>query len=278
MTHRLLILLAALILLPVATSAQWLTHPTPGIPRLPDGKADLAAPAPRTPEGVPDLSGFWSADCFALSSCWTQSRFFDIARGMAADDVAMTPWAAAIQKQREDRDHVDDPVGYCLPNGYPRMAFPNPFKILQTRMLTVFLYEAFPGPLFRQVFTDGRSLPVDAEPTWLGYSVGRWEGDAFVVETSGFRDRGWLDTRESRPHSDALRVIDRFRRVDFGHIEWMLTIDDPKAFLKRWTTRVMLTLVPDSELLEGFCDNHEKTMEHRRITPPPPEPPSPQFR
>ena len=262
--------------LPAGTGdAQWLNYPTPGIPRLPDGKPNLSAPAPRTTDGKPDLTGLWSAECLALTSCWSQSRFFDLTRGVAAADTQMTPWAAAIQEQREKREHVDDPVGYCLPQGYPRMAFPNAFKILVTRDVTAFLYETGMGLVFRQVFTDGRPLPTVSEPTWLGYSVGRWEGDTFVVETTGFRDRGWLDTRKARPHSDALRVIDRFRRVDFGHIEWALTIDDPKAFLKPWTSHIQLTLAADTELLEGFCDNHDKTMEHRRITPAPEEPPSP---
>jgi hypothetical protein len=211
----------------------------------------------------------------ALTACWTQSRFFDLARDVPAADTQMTPWAAAIQQQRESRDHVDDPVGYCLPQGYPRMAFPNAFKIVMTPGLSVFLYESGMGMVFRQVFSDGRPLPTVTEPAWMGYSIGRWEGDTFVVETAGFRDRGWLDTRKARPHSDALRVIDRFRRVDFGHIEWAVTIDDPKAFLKPWTVNVPLTLVTDTELLEGFCDNHDKTMEHRRLTPMPPEPASP---
>jgi hypothetical protein len=264
--------LMMVMLLPATTPAQWLNYPTRDVPRLPDGKVDLAAPAPREADGRPNLSGLWMAECLALTDCWTKSRFFDLMQGV---ETPMTPWAATIQKQRESRDHVDDPVGYCMPNGYPRMAFPNPFKILQTPTVTAFLYEAYPGPLFRQVFTDGRPLPTDPEPTWMGYSVGRWDGETFVVETSGFRDRGWLDTRKSRPHSDALRVIDRFRRVDFGHIEWSLTIDDPKAFVKPWTVSVVLTLLADSELLESFCDNHEKTMEHRLIDPAPPEPPSP---
>jgi hypothetical protein len=255
--------------------AQWLNYPTPGIPRLPDGKPNLSAPAPRTADGKPDFAGLWAAECLGLSSCWSESRFFDLTRGVAPADTQMTPWAAAIQQQRESRDHVDDPVGYCLPQGYPRMAFPNPFKILVTPAVTAFLYETGMGMVFRQVFTDGRPLPEVTEPTWMGYSVGRWNGDTFVVETSGFKDLGWLDTRKARPHSDALRVVDRFRRVDFGHIEWTLTIDDPKAFLKPWTTKILLTLVADSELLEAFCDNHDKTMEHRRITPAPPEPPSP---
>jgi hypothetical protein len=129
--------------------------------------------------------------------------------------------------------------------------------------------------MFRQVFTDGRPLPAVAEPTWLGYSVGKWEGDVFVVETNGLRDAGWLDTRRARPHSDVLRITERFRRADFGHMELLITIDDPKAYFKPWAVKTALVLTPDTELVEAFCDSHEKTMEHRRIDPPPPEPPSP---
>jgi hypothetical protein len=131
---------------------------------------------------------------------------------------------------------------------------------------------------FRQIYTDGRTLPSTGEPTWLGYSIGRWDGDAFVVETAGFRDGGWLDTRVGRPHSDALRVTERFRRVDYGHMDLTVTIDDPKAYLKPWTIRTPLALLPDTSLIESFCDSHERTMEHRRIGEIPREPPSPPVR
>jgi hypothetical protein len=113
------------------------------------------------------------------------------------------------------------------------------------------------------------------EPTWLGYSIGRWEGDTFVVETTGFKDGGWLDTRKARPHSDALHVTERFRRTDFGHIDLTITINDPKAYLKPWTVNTVLNLLPDTELLEVSCDQHNKTLEHRRIAPAQPEPASP---
>jgi len=188
----------------------------------------------------------------------------------------MTPWAAAIQAHRESRDHVDDPYGYCMPPGVPRIDYGGgAFKVLQTPAVTAFLYETLVGMIFRQVFTDGRPLPSVSEPTWLGYSVGRWDGDTFVVETAGLRDGGWLDTKVGRPHSDALRVTERFRRTDFGHLELTIGIDDPKAYLKPWTVRTTLNLQPDTELLEAFCDSHEKTMEHRRIAPPAAEPASP---
>jgi hypothetical protein len=261
-----------------AAQAQWASVSTHGVPRLPDGRPNLAAPAPRTADGKPDLSGIWAVECgiYGRDACFTQSLFFDLARNLKPGDVEMTPWAAAIQAQREKRNHVDDPYGYCLPPGVPRINFGGgPFKILQTPQATAILYETLVGMIFRQVFTDGRALPSSAEPTWLGYSVGRWDGDTFAVETTGFKDGGWLDTLKARPHSDALRVTERFRRTDAGHMELTVTIDDPKAFRKPWTITAPLTLLPDTELIEAFCDGHDKTMEHRRITPAPDEPPSP---
>jgi hypothetical protein len=143
--------------------------------------------------------------------------------------------------------------------------------------VTAILYEVISGSTFRQVFSDGRKLPQgDIDPTFLGYSVGRWEADTFVVETNGFRDLGWLDIN-GHPHSDALFVTERFRRTTVGQMELTVTIDDPKAYTKPWQITIPLRLVADSELLEAFCENHTKTMEHRRIDPAPPEPPSPRL-
>jgi hypothetical protein len=255
--------------------AQWLNYPTPNIPRAGNNAPDLQAPAPKRADGKPDLSGVWAADCTMLSACWQDSLFFDLARNLPAADVQMTTWAVSVQKLREDRDHVDDPLGYCIPPGVPRITFMTPFKIIATPQVTAFLYEQAIGPLFRQVLSDGRPLPRVTEPAWLGYSIGRWDNDTFVVETTGFPDGGWLDTRKGRPHSDALTVVERYRRTDFGHIDLSVTIDDPKAFLKAWTARARLTLLADTELLQGACENHAKTMEHRRIGTPPNEPPSP---
>ena len=260
--------------------AQWLNYPTPGIPRQPDGKPNLSAPAPRTADGRPDLSGIWASECgiYGRDDCFVRSLFFDLAKDLKAEEVQMTPWASAIQKQREARNHVDDPYGYCLPPGTPRIDFGGgPFRILQTPLVTAFLYETVASMTFRQVYTDGRALPAVSEPTWLGYSVGRWEDDTFVVETTGLRDGGWLDTRRGRPHSDALRVIERFRRLDYGHLELTVTIIDPKAYLKPWTVRAPLALLPDTSLLESFCDSHDRTMEHRRIDAVQAEPPSPRL-
>jgi hypothetical protein len=267
----------AVLLLVAAADAQWLNHPSPAIPRLSDGSPNLSAPAPKAPDGKPDLSGIWAAECAVQGrdACFTRSLFFDLAKDLNPTDVQMTPWAQGIQTQRQARNHVDDPYGYCLPPGTPRINFGGgPFKILHTPQVTALLYETLAGMTFRQVFTDGRSHPQSPEPTWLGYSVGRWDSDVFVVETTGFKDGGWLDTLKGRPHSDALRVTERFRRTDFGHMQLAITIDDPKAFLKPWTVQTQLTLLPDTELVEAFCDNHDKTMEHRRVEPVI-EPPSP---
>jgi hypothetical protein len=190
-------------------------------------------------------------------------------------DVEMTPWAKGIADERERREHVDDPYGYCLPPGVPRINNLIAFKLVTTPQLTVLLYETSVGLMFRQVFTDGRPLPEVTEPTWLGYSIGRWDGETFVVDSTGFRDGGWLDTRKARPHSSAMRLTERFHRLDFGHLELSMTIDDPRAYKKPWTVRTVMNLLPDTELIEAFCDGHEKTMEHRRIAAPSPEPPSP---
>jgi len=254
------------------SAAQWLNYPTPGLPRLPDGKPNLAAAALRTADGRPDLSGIWIKDAATLD------YFYDLAKGLKPGDVVMTPWAEAIARQREERNHIDDPWGYCLaPPGVPRIDVspPSAFKIVQTPALLALLYDLDTNPTFRQIHTDGRPLPKDPEPTWLGYSIGRWDGDDLVVTTAGFRDGGWLDTQRGRPHSDALRVTERLRRTTIGHMDMAITIDDPKAFQKPWTVTVPFRLVADSELLEGSCESHERTTEHRTLAPAPPEPHSP---
>ena len=260
---------AAFVVSSGVAGAQWIDYPTPGLPRLPDGKPNLLAPVPRTADGHPDISGIWTVGHLEY--------FQDLARGLKPGDVQFTPWAAAVLKQRLDRDHHDDPYGQCLPLGVPRIDLRSPFKIVQTPLLTALLHETFVGMMFRQVFTDGRPVPkaIDSEPTWLGYSVGRWDGDTFVVDSTGFRDNGWLSAQKAYPHSDALHVIERFRRIDIGHMELTITIDDPKAYVKPWTNRIPLRLEPDTELLEAFCDNQLALMKHFIADPPLAEPPSP---
>ena len=268
-TQRTAIAAFAALLVTGSAGAQWLNQPSPDTPRLSDGRPNLSAPVARTADGHPDLSGIWTTG--------TLDYFMDLTTGLEPGEVQLTPWAAAVRKQRMDRRHVDDPLASCLPAGVPRINFRSELKIVPTPSLTVFLYETYVGMMFRQVFTDGRSLPeaIESAPTWLGYSVGRWDGDTFVVETTGLRDGGWLSTRVTYPHSDALHVTERFRRTDFGHMNLTVTIDDPKAYVKPWTNTIAMTLRPDTELLEAFCDNQLAIQQHFRIDPPPPEPPSP---
>ena len=254
-------LASAVLLVTSATAgAQWPKYLPPGTPRLADGKPDLNAPAPRTADGKPDLSGVWESD-----DPQGGGYFMDLATGLPPSDVVMTPWASAIAAQRERREHVDDPYGYCMPPGVPRINWARgPMKIIQTPAVTAMHFETIAAQTFREIFTDGRPLPKGAQPTWLGYSVGRWEGDTFVVETTGFRDGGWLDTRKGRPHSDALHVTERFRRPSYGRLEITATMDDPKAFTKPWTAKVPFRLLPDTSLIEMFCETHRETMENRQ--------------
>jgi hypothetical protein len=235
--------------------AQWLNYPTAGIPRGPDGKPDLSAPPPRMPDGRPDLSGVWQAE--------GQEFFRDLASGLKPGDVAMLPWASALEKERVARDHRDDPLAHCLPHGVPRINTNGlfPFKIVQTPGLIVILYEQL--NLFRQVFLDGRKLADNANPTWLGYSTGKWEGDTLIVETSGFNNKTWLDTMAGHPATEALHVTERIRRPSFGRLELVATIDDPKAYSKPWTTKVQkIDLQLDTDILEFICAENEKDAAH----------------
>ncbi len=236
--------------------AQW-DFPTPGIPRLPNGKANLAAPAPRTADGKPDLSGVWRlqpARCNpnGEGNC---SEFGNIAARLNTE-LPYQPWAAELVKKRAEGIGKDDPVGFCQPGGALRLfTYPLYRKIMQDSGLVVILSER--DVTFRQIFTDGRSLPKDPNPSFNGYSVGRWEGDTLVVETIGFRDGIWLD-RKGNPMTEATKMTERFRRVDVGNLEIEITIDDPKAYTKPWTVKLHQMLVPDSDLLEYYCQENEK--------------------
>jgi hypothetical protein len=223
----------ALLVTGSAGGAQWLNQPSPGTPRLPDGKPNLSAPVARTADGHPDLSGIWSAG--------TLDYYMDLATGLKPGEVQLTPWAAAVRKQRMDRDHVDDPYAYCLPLGVPRINFRSEIKIVPTPTLTLLLYETYVGMMFRQVFTDGRRLPEASEsaPTWLGYSVGRWDGDTFVVTANGFNDQSWFD-RSGNHHSEALKVTERYTMTGPNHIQYEATIEDPKTFSRPWSVAMPL--------------------------------------
>jgi hypothetical protein len=242
-------------LLASALSAQWLNYPTKGIPRTADGKPNLEAPAPRASDGKPDLSGVWEAD--------GQTYFFDLAAGLKPEDVVPQPWAKALQQKYEDNLHADDPLAHCLPHDLPRINTNGlfPFKIVQTPGLVVILYEQLNQ--FRQIFMDGRTLAKDLNPTWLGYSTGRWDGDTLVVDSRGFNGKAWLDTQKGHPASEELHVTERFRRKNFGTLDVVATIDDPKAYAKPWTTTTQkMFLQLDTDLLEFICGENEKDAPH----------------
>jgi hypothetical protein len=225
-------------------SAQWLNYPTPGLPRTPDGTPDLTARTPMTAEGKPDLTGLWQLNGLGYS--------FNI---FGSQTVPMLPWAQEVYARRAVTFAKDSPDTRCLPPG-PRAGLFGmaPVKFVQTPGLLLILYEDAPT---RQVFLDGRGLPEDPNPTWMGYSVGRWEGDTLVVESAGFNDRTWLDLT-GHPHTEALRVTERFRRLDVGRMRLDMTFEDPKTYTRPWTIAVDVQLVPDTELLEYICNENEK--------------------
>ncbi|MBI3047391.1 MAG: hypothetical protein HYY76_03680 [Acidobacteria bacterium] len=225
--------------------AQWLSLPLPGTPRTADGKPNLNAPAPRTADGKPDLSGIWRAE----SQRYNGNLLPD------GVEAPMLPWAAELYTRRVDTHGYDRPMTRCMPHGVPdAVTAPYPFKIIQTPGATVVLYEEFHK--YRQIHTDGRRLPVDPDPAWYGYSVGRWEGETLVVDTAGFKEGSWLDNN-GHPHTDVLRTTERFRRINFGRMELEVTIDDPKAYSRPWTSGTMrFDLQPDTELLEHLCENN----------------------
>jgi hypothetical protein len=243
----------------VPASAQWLHYPTAGMPRTPDGKPNLSAPAPKAPDGKPDLSGIWEVSEQQSAFGSFASHFMDLAVDLKPEEAPSQPWAKALSEQRQANLHKDDPLAQCLSPGVPRINTIAPFKIVQLPQLVIVLYETTANSAFRQIFTDGRPLPNDPQPTWLGYSIGTWEGNVLKVDTIGFNDRGWIDTGMGHPQTEALHVIERFRRTDLGHMEIAITIDDPKAYTKPWTAIMKVHLLPDTELLEMTCENSRGT-------------------
>jgi hypothetical protein len=258
--RRCLIIGIALVVVPWVVKAQWLNVSLPGIPRTSDGKPNLAAPAPRTFDGKLDLTGIWAAvGDRGGGEVVRNAHGINIAVDLAGG-APFTPWAKAIFEARRKDQSRDIPTAKCLPAGIPPdMLRPTgPFKIVQTPGVTIILLEEFNN--WRQIFTDGRAVPTDPQPAWFGYSVGKWEGETLVVETSGFNDRTWLDGLGT-PHSEVLRLTERFRRADFGHLEIEYTFDDSKAFTKSWSAKVKFMLQVDTELLDSQCEN-EKDLVH----------------
>ncbi len=240
----------AIILFALTTplAAQWVKHPTPGIPRTADGEPNLTAPTPRTADGKPDLSGLW------------QRISLKYAANIAADlkPAEIQPWAEALVKQRAEDLQKDHMSIQCLPWGPSYSTSARKAKIVQTPGLILMLDEDL---TYRQIFMDGRALETDTNPSWMGYSVGRWEGDTLVVESFGFNDRTWLD-RDGHPHTEALRMTERYRRRDFGHMEIEITLNDPQVYARPWTVALRAELMADTDLLESVCNESHHSLEH----------------
>jgi hypothetical protein len=237
--------------IPSPATAQWLDHKAPGIPRLPDGKPNLAAPAPRMPDGKPDLSGLWQADTTAAAET-----------SKAMNSLKVQPWAKAVSDKHRENLGSDSPGTRCLPPG-PQIDLGvgvdfGVGKVVQTSNLLLMLYD---GTLYREIFLDGRQLQKDPNPDWMGYSVGRWEGDTLVIESNGFNDRTWLDD-DGHPHTQALRVTERLHRPDFGHLELVRTLTDEGALAQPWTVPQKFELNPDTEQIEYVCNENEKDRAH----------------
>jgi hypothetical protein len=255
----------------VVVQAQWAKQRDPRIPRGRDGSGDLSAPTPRASDGKPDLSGVWLTDGAPVppgvptvegDELRVSRHFIDVTAAMKPEQVQMEPWAAELFKKHVDTNGTLDPLSRCQPAGEPAQPeIPLPYKIVQTPSLIVVLYEE--NGIHRQIFLDDRKVVPDAQPRFGGYSTGRWEGETLVVETTGFNDRTWLD-RTGHPHSEAMRLTERFRRRDAGHLEVDVTITDPRTYRTPITYTRRATLLPDEDLLEYFCTENEKSVQRFR--------------
>lgn len=266
----------AILLASAATPAlaQWPPYPTPNVPKLPNGKPDLKGPVPRTTHGHPDLTGIWAVVRPPNSGGGPPgskkkrkivkpppgtpplATFFDIGANMP-DGLPLRPWAKKLKDKRMAAHDSGNPDAHCLPLGYMQFHLhPQPRRIVQTPQEIVIMYESNYG--LRQIFTDGRALPNnDPQPWWYGYSVGHWDGDTLVVKSTDFRDGGWLDVHGS-PLTDKATITERYRRLDFGHLQIDVTIDDPKAYTKPFTVRVNQRIMLNTNLIEFICNENEQ--------------------
>jgi hypothetical protein len=267
---------AVLLLFASGAGAQWLNYKEPGVPRMTDGQPNLSARAPRTRDGKPDLSGVWHVQPTSLAE---MKRLFGDnvdqiqVPGMEADTISKyavnilldaKPEENIMRSQAQEilkaRRSMDLPSSACLPIGYPLDALVSEFtKIIQTPRLMIMMIEN--DSMTRQIHLDGRALPPDPLPTWFGYSTGKWDGDTLVVETIGLNDKAWLDLF-GHPRSEAMRLTERFRRVDFGHLEATYMFDDQKMYTRPFSFRVMHVLQADSDVLEYICAENEKDHAH----------------
>jgi hypothetical protein len=270
--------LGAVFVSAVVTHAQWLNYPTPGVPRTKDGRVDLTAKATRTADGHPNLSGVWHVQTetieekrrlfgpqvgvvnpLGMEATTTSKYGFNLLVDFAPGDIVMTPAAQAIFDRRQ-RGEEPSLTTSCLPAAVPRaLLLTEVHKIVQTPGLILVMHEL--DNTTRQIYTDGRPLPADPNPSWFGYSTGRWEQDTLVVQTVGLNDRVWLDSL-GHPRSEAMRMTERYHRRDIGHLDVEMTFDDPKMYNKPFSVKVTHLLQPDSDILEYVCGENEKDREH----------------
>lgn len=246
-------------------AAQWLQYPTAGVPRLPDGSPNLQAPTPRTADGKPDFSGIWEPEknrpCppEGCADMMIPQEFLNIGWSLK-DGLPFQPWAADARKARAEQNGKDDPVSRCLPGGIVKLhTTPQLRKIVQIPGLLVTLNEM--DATYRQIFIDGRPLPDVDILSFKGYSAGHWDGDTLVVETIGFPNGMWLD-RGGSPMTDAAKITERFRRLNYGKMEIEITVDDPKAYTKPWTIKMIHNIVLNTELIDYICAENERDAGH----------------
>jgi hypothetical protein len=284
---------AALVILgtPLAAthlSAQWLKYPTAAVPRKTDGKVDMFGPTPRLADGKPDFSGIWTtgepydrrahglsspkdlpgprdpnskdADTPAEPTAIVGSRQMANLGVDLPGGLPYQPWLVPIVKERTDNLAKDDPHIRCWPDNFLRAyGMPHLLKFVHTSNLLVMLNELNAG--YRQVFTDARPLPKDPNPSLQGYSSGKWSGDTLVIDTIGVRDDTWIDW-DGSVLTEAAKVREQIRRPDFGHLDIVVTVDDPKAYTKPWTVSLKQRIVVDTELLDELCVENEQSLKH----------------
>ena len=231
---RLVLVALVLVLQAIPAGAQWLDRKTPGIPRTPDGKPNLTAPAPRGADGKIDFTGIWNGPVPELR----------------VDPANAQPWVNDLVRQRQMEYHKSRPSYQCLPSGPEADRSGGWKRILQTPTTIAILNDDL---TYRVIFMDGRELEANPAPSWMGYAVGHWDGDTLVVDSAGYNDKTWL-SRYGQGHTEALRVNERFRRVDVGHLQVQVTFTDPGAYAKPWGYTTNLALVPDTEMLESVCE------------------------
>ena len=270
--------LIAVLGVPALGGGQWVRYPTENVPRKADGTPDLTAPTPRLPDGKPDFSGIWHAanpdrckpGTGQFIECGTEIGGSPLGRDLGRNlpgGLPYQPWAAAVVKARTADDSRDDPHVRCLPDNPPRAwTLPHLTKAVHMPKLLVLLYEV--NAMYRQIFIDGRPLPEDPTPGWNGYSTARWDGDTLVVQTAGFRDDLWIDMGGS-PMSDAAKMTERMRRPNYGTLELEVTVDDPKVYTRPWTVSMTQNIELDTELIDEFCLENEKSYERMQRSRPP---------